>query len=141
MDVGWVLPEEFTGSGSLRTLARTTTDRVRLGGTTTGRFLAECDDHTTRLAQLSGQTKRLSIYPSDKARSGFGRSVRDSMIESKLVFLQDFAYLANIPKNWKSVYTIVLSIVFNILSSVTSSINLRMSGSKVTAMIPAEMSH
>jgi hypothetical protein len=62
------------------------------------------------------------------------------MIESKLVFLQDFAYLANIPKNWKSVYTIVLSIIFNILSRATSSITLKISESKVTAMIPAEMS-
>jgi hypothetical protein len=46
MDVGWGLLEEFTSSGSFETLARTTTDRVRLGGTTTGRFLAACDDHT-----------------------------------------------------------------------------------------------
>jgi len=113
---------------------------MRLGGATTGRFLAECDDHTTRLAQLREETKRLSIYPNGKAWSGFERYVRDSRIDSKLVFLQDFAYLANIPKFWKSVYTIVLSIIFNILSSSTSSISLRILESKVTAMIPAEMS-
>ena len=51
MDVGWVLPEN--GSGSFETLARTTTDRMRVGGATTGRFLAKYDDHTQRLAHSS----------------------------------------------------------------------------------------
>jgi hypothetical protein len=61
------------------------------------------------------------------------------MIDAKLVFLQDFAYLANIPNNRKQVYTIVLFIIFSNISNITSSITLKISKSKVTAVIPTEM--
>ena len=45
------------GSGSLPGLAQTTTDLVRLGGTTTGRSLAKRNDHRKSVAYLASAGK------------------------------------------------------------------------------------
>jgi hypothetical protein len=94
MNVEWVLPDGSTGSESLQALARTTTNRVRLRGATTGRYLAGCGDHNTRLthSSMAGKTNGHSILKLAPGRESPGSQpplARKTMCVANLPIFRD----------------------------------------------------